>query len=362
VRDFPPFPTELKGRRRELSTLARMVAPHRVGAASRLALVGGGGSGKSVLASALGYRVRAFFPGGIHWFRSGPWDERTLGEMLAIRFKTSRTRSRLFASLRTLLSAMGPTFVVLDNHENDLAAATLLNELEGPPVTWLITARRCLLGGVRVFPVVAPLAISGGTAFSRVKPLAGLLRQGPLALAMADGIVRSGASSVDSLRAWLLERGVDRVRVIAHEDDLPEVALLVEWAWPRLSAGQVRVLSVLAHMGGDHMDTASLSTLARVRSGADKALAGPLSWGLVQRPLPGRYALHAVVRYAISRRTQFDQTLMLLHYVDLLERWPARLDLEQTHLYASMDYAHGKSNMGWMLRIDRLMAALAGGP
>ena len=31
---------------------------------------------------------RRDFPGGIHWFRVGAWDARTLGEMLAVRFGT----------------------------------------------------------------------------------------------------------------------------------------------------------------------------------------------------------------------------------------------------------------------------------
>ena len=35
-----------------------------------------------MLACALGHRVGRRFPGGIHWFRVGAWDARTIGEML----------------------------------------------------------------------------------------------------------------------------------------------------------------------------------------------------------------------------------------------------------------------------------------
>jgi len=38
-------------------------------------------------------------------------------------------------------------------------------------VTWVLTARRCLLSGVSIFPVVAPLATSAATAFPRVAAL-----------------------------------------------------------------------------------------------------------------------------------------------------------------------------------------------
>ena len=71
--------------------------------------------------------------------------------------------------------------------------------------------------------------------------------------------------------------GVGRVRVIDHEDDLPEVALLVDWAWRRLDAESRRVLGVLSHVEGDHVDRVSLGVLARSRNPA-RALA-PLQAG-----------------------------------------------------------------------------------
>jgi hypothetical protein len=349
----------LKGRRTEVGTLTRLLRPR---AGARVALVGSGGSGKSMLAAAVAHRVRPRFAGGAHWFRSGPWDASTLVEMMAIRFgaRASGSAARRDA-LRGALAVRGPSLVVLDNHENDAAVAALLNELAAVPITWMLTARRCLLSGVTIFPVTAPRAVSGLAVFARVRELTPLLRQSPLALDIADALVGSGAVTVKGLREWLERRGVLGVRAIDHEDDLPEVALLVEWAWSRLGRPERRMMAVLAATSGDHVDADSLAKLAGVRrpDEARAAITRLRQWHLVQTPLPGRYALHAVVRYAVLRRSTFPAERFVDHYVRLLERAPERLDLEQTHLYAVMDLAQVGSRLDWMLRIERLLARLA---
>ncbi|MET0593892.1 MAG: hypothetical protein ABW133_14410 [Polyangiaceae bacterium] len=355
---FPPRPTFLRGRAGELATLSKGIDPARP---SRLALVGQGGSGKSMLACALGHRVRREFSGGVHWFRVGAWDARTLGEMLAVRFGTSRERKTLFPALRRRLSR-DPSFIVLDNHEDDRAMARFLDELRDTRVTWVITARRCLLSGVSIFPVTAPLVTAGKAAFPRVAALTSLLRHNPLALDIADALVASRKVSVPRLRAWLLEGGVDRVRAVSHEDDLPEVSLLVDWAWPRLTKAAHRLLAVLAHVSGDHAAEDSLYALAKVGKEGKRALDQLRRWHLVQEPLRGRFALHAVVRFAVLKRTTFDERRIVAYYLALLEQSPARFELEQTHLFAAMDFAHSTSNLGQALRIDELLRALSDAP
>ena len=146
--------------------------------------------------------------------------------------------------------------------------------------------------------------------------------------------------------------------VIDHEDDLPEVSLLVDWAWSRLRPDSRRILGVLSHIEGDHVDVDSLAKLARVGAGAARALVPLRDWHLVLEPMPGRYAVHAVVRYAVAGRTSLAPRRAFLHYVSLLERVPERLDLEQTHLFAAMDYAHRSEDLGAMLRIERLLKKL----
>jgi len=328
--------------------------------------VGPGGSGKSALACALGWKLRGAYPGGVEWFRVGAWDQRTLLDMISIRLGIPRGplaegRRRQVGALRAHLAARGGTFVVLDNHEDDRAMARLLDALAGLPVTWLLTARRCLLGGVSLFPVAAPLATTGRDPFPRVAVLTKLLRWNPLALDISDALVAGGAVTADGLRRWLVEQRVDAVTVVEHEDDLPEIRALVAWLWPRLGVGARRLLAVLAHTQGDHVDAASLAALARVRRGARAALARLRGWHVVQEPLPGRYALHATVRHAVARRTRFDQRRAVRHYVALLERRPARLDLEQTHLFAALDHAHATGDLGLALRLDRLLEKLGVG-
>src|SRR5262249_27624641 len=158
-----------------------------------------------------------------------------------------------------------------------------------------------------------------------------------------DAFVTTGAATAPALARWLVARGVDRVRVIEHEDDLPEVGLLVAFAWRLLPPASRRVLAVLAHLGGDHADALSLAKLGR---GRVAALAPLVRLRLVQEPLAGRFALHATIRHAAAKRTRGDPAALFEHYVGMLERAPERLELEQTHLFAAMDHASVASDLG----------------
>jgi hypothetical protein len=354
--DLPPVRRGLKGRATELVTLSKAI---EATAPTRIALVGAGGSGKSMLAGALAHRLARFFGGRVSWFRVGSWDFYTLTEMLTLRFGLRGQGGRV-ARLNAFFARTGPRLIVLDNHEDDRAMARLLDSFAHAPVTFVITARRCLLAGVLIFPVTAPLVTAGRSAFPSVASLTRMLRWNPLALDIADGIVTSGAATVSELSSFLKKRGVERVRAVEHEDDLPEIVFLVDWAWRKLVSPSKRILGVLAHVEGDHVDLESLGTLARIRQKMTAALEPLLLWRLVQEPVAGRYALHAVVRHAIVRRTKIAPELVFDHYVALLEAHPERLDLEQTHLFAAMDYAHRTSNLDAMLRVEALSRRLTG--
>jgi hypothetical protein len=349
--DLPPRP-RLRGRGAELATLSAALSGP---APARLALVGGGGSGKSVLAAAVAHRIRPRFPGGTAWFRVGNWDHRTLLQMIALRL--GAPREPLVESVRAALIVGGPKLLVLDNHENDRAMARLLEALAETPVTWLLTARRCLLSGVAVFPIVAPLVHARRAAFPRVRALTELLRWNPLALDIADALVADGAVSVEALRRWLIDGGISGVRVMAHEDDVVEVGLLCEWAWARLPAAARRTLVALANCPGDHMDARSLAQVARAGTPAQasSALDRLRRWRLVQQPIAGRFALHAVVRYALAGKGTIPAERYFDHYVRLLERHPERFAIELSHLFAAMDHAQAVSSLQKILRVESLI-------
>jgi hypothetical protein len=294
------------------------------------------------------------FRNNIHWFRIGAWDFRTLAFMLALRFGTTRDRHAMIPALRKVLD-QEERLIVLDNHEDDRATARLLEAFATTRATFVITARRCLLSGVLIYPVTAPLVTSQKSAFPRVSRLTRMLRWNPLALAIADAIVRSKSASAASLGKYLEAHHISNVHPIEHEDDLPEVALLVAWAWARLPLESRRVLAVLAHIEGDHVDIESLDHLAKAKH---RAIAPLLRWQLVQEAMPARFTLHAVVRHAVKKRTKPSPRRAFDHYMDLLENHPERLELEQSHLFAAMDYAHRTSSLNDMLRVERLLTML----
>ena len=75
---------------------------------------------------------------------------------LALELGSPLGRARLVPGLRRRFASRGDALVVLDNHEDDRAVARVLDALRGLPVTWIVTARRCLLAGMTVHPVVPP--------------------------------------------------------------------------------------------------------------------------------------------------------------------------------------------------------------
>ena len=135
--DLPPPPRGLKGRATELQTLATTI---EATAPTRLALVGAGGSGKSMLAAALAHRLARFFEGRASWFRVGSWDFYTLTEMIALRFGLPGGDERV-PRLNAFFARTGPRLIVLDNHEDDRAMARLLDAFARANVTFVIPSQ-----------------------------------------------------------------------------------------------------------------------------------------------------------------------------------------------------------------------------
>lgn len=319
-----------------------------------LAFVGAGGSGKTTLAAALGHRLRTRFEGRIAWLRVGAWDVTTVAKMMAM--ELGLPSERPLPTLSRALRAAGPSLIVLDNHESDRTTATILDALRDAPVTWIITARRCLLGGVTPFPVVAPLVARRAHPFPAIAALTRLLRWHAVALDIADALVGAGHADVGKLERELRARGVGRIVPVDHEDDVPEVRAVVEVAFARVGRVARRLLSILAAMGGDHMDVEWLLRLGRTRSTA--AIDELRSVRLVQEPVRGRLTLHATVRHALLRLAPTESDELAEQMLALLEAHPDRLRAEQTHLYALMDWAQEKSKLHFILRVQHLAERL----
>ena len=116
------------------------------------------------------------------------------------------------------------------------------------------------------------------------------------------------------------------------------------------------MFGALAHMEGDHVDRDSLAHLSRTRAPRRRSRRSSDGASFRSR-WRGASTVHAVVRHAVKRRTlaMYEPGRAFEYYVSLLEREPARLMLEQTHLFAAMDHAHRRGDLSSMLRIERLL-------
>ncbi len=351
---FPPLPPSLRGRARELATLTALI---RRDHPTALALVGGGGSGKSTLAAALGHRLRRHFDGRIAWIRIGAWDPRTVLEMIALGLGHAPGED----PARTVRRALGKTqmLIVLDNHESDVATAAVLGKLRGVPVTWILTARRCLLGGVTIFPVVPPLIERREILFPRVAKLTRKLRWNAVALDIADGLVASGRATLDDLQGALVRARVDRITAMAHEDDVPEVRAVVLFALSLLGSMERRLLAVLASSRGDAIGEQALITIARGGARGPSALASLREVRLVQEPAPRSFALHATVRAALERALKLDPVPVVRFYLERFERDPREIAQHPSQLFALMDFAQEAGDVGLIVRVNALATMLS---
>jgi len=190
------------------------------------------------------------------------------------------------------------------------------------------------------------------SAFPAVARLTRLLRWHAVALDIADALVTSRRIGIDDLERRLIRRGLDKIVPIEHEDDIPEVRAMVAEALRLASSTAKRMLAILAHMGGDHMDSASLEALARGRrKRAAYALDELRAMRIVQTVAGDRFTLHATVRYAVRKTLRFDEDAIARHYLTLLEAQPSRAALEQTHVFALMDWAQARGNLDDILRV-----------
>ena len=200
--------------------------------------------------------------------------------------------------------------------------ARFLEALAGTPVTWLLTARRCLLSGVAVFPVIAPLVHSRRNAFPRVRALTSLLRWNPLALDIADALVgsrrghRRGAARLAASTSGVEPRARHGPRGRRRRG----AACCVDWAWARLPPAARRTADRCWRIARAITWTRPRWRRWRARAPARAPALNHLRrWAWCKSRLPDRFALHAVVRYALAQQGQPARRALLR-----LLRAPAR--------------------------------------
>ena len=338
---FPARPSPFRGRAAEL----RRCRGLPLGPAPAAGAGGPGGGGKSTLAAALGHRLRARLSRRARVVPGGRWDHRTLLEMLAIRLGVPlggfRDRARRLRALRRRLAGAA-TCSSSSTTTRTTARWRAFWRARRPPGR--LAAHRAPL------PALGRLGLSGGCAAGHAGPQpvpAGRRAHRAPALESARARHQQRAGRDGRRQRGRAARLAGRAAAwracasIAHEDDLPELAPARPLGVAPLAAPADALLTVLAHLRGrSHRCALAARSLRAGRRRRRRRALASRRWHLVQQPLPGRFALHAIVRYAIEGRTRFDQRRARRPLRRLLERHPERLDLEQTHLFAAMDHAH----------------------
>ena len=253
----------------------------------------------------------------------------------------------------------GERLVVLDNHEDDRAMARLLQELSGTPATFVITARRCLLAGVLVFPVTAPLV----TERSRGVPARGSPH--------ADAALEPARARHRRLDRRLGRRHRDRARGVPPREERDARARHRPRRRPARS-GAARGLGMGAASAGEpahprrafpHRRRSRRSRFAGParphRRAAPSVRLGLSATGTSCRSRCAddtRSTPSCGMRSPVARRSRPSAPSRTTWRCSSSD--PERLDLEQTHLFAAMDYAHRSGDLRAMLRIERLLKKL----
>ena len=182
-----------------------------------------------------------------------------------------------------------------------------------------------------------------------------MLRWNPLALDIADAIVASRAASAAALARDPRRRGhAPRTRHRPRGRSARGRAAR-RVGWRRLPRGEPPHAQRCSRTSsGDHVDVESLARLARrpVRAGlaplvalAPRAGADARSLRAPRRRAARRADAHALRSGALLRRTTSRCS----------SASPARLQWEQTHLFAAMDWAYRAADRSRILRVEALL-------
>ncbi|MFD9704614.1 BTAD domain-containing putative transcriptional regulator [Lentzea sp. NPDC059081] len=334
VRQLPPDVSAFEGRGRELRTVRARLRGDGVAVC---VITGPAGVGKSALAVRAAHAIASGFPDGqLHADLSDGASDRVLSQFLrALGERPGDEEALRYRSL----TASRKLLVVLDN----VATASQVKRLlpTGPGSVVLITARRPLtalpgaahvqLGALHVDEAVRLLP-GVEDAAELVRWCGGL----PLALRIAAAQLTASPQWTASLLAARLAGETRRLTERKAGDVAVRAAFEVSYA--ELSSPAVaRVFRLLGLVDGPDFAVAAARALTDVPD-VEELLAELVAAHLVEEPVPGRFALHDLLRQFARercRRSESSEERSLAlerlhkHYLEALADNPADLWLAQ---------------------------------
>jgi DNA-binding SARP family transcriptional activator/Tfp pilus assembly protein PilF len=345
VADLPVF----AGRTAELSLLDGLLDPAR--RPSAVILTGPAGIGKTSLAVHWAHRVAAHFPDGQLYVNLRGFDPagvpvdpadalRRFLDAIAVPSGQTPTGLDALAALYRSRLAGRRILVLLDNAVDAAQVRPLLPGGRG--CLAVVTSRNHLAGlvaaeGARTV-ALPPLATAEasdllarriGTDRAAAEPEAVAQiadRCAGLPLALAIVAARAAIGVGQPLRAYADElAGGRRLDALAVGDTRSDLREVFSWSTKALSRPAARLFRLLGlHPGPDFTAAAAASLAGWTPADARTALAELVSASLVTAPVPGRFALHDLVRAyagelvqrqdsALRRRTATGR--MLAHYL-----------------------------------------------
>ena len=337
-RQLPGTVSGFTGRAAELAALTRTMdeaSAESPGTVVISAIGGTAGVGKTALALHWAHQVAARFPDGQLYVNlrgfdpSGvpmPTAEALRGFLDALSVHPDRipTQPEARAGLYRSLVADRRVLIVLDNARDEQQVRPLL---PANPASMVIVTSRNHLGGLAaadrarlltldvlgqdeaVRMLTARLGASRAAAEpAAVGEIASLCERLPLALAVAAARAEARPDfPLTALAAELRDR-VGRLDALDAGDPAASVRAVFSWSFRQLSAEAARMFRLLGlHPGPDISPAAAASLAAMAEPEARRLLAELTRAHLVAEHLPGRYALHDLLRtYAADQARRTD--------------------------------------------------------
>lgn len=335
-RQLPTASAYFAGRAAELAVLdgwAEQV-PGASGAVVISVICGMAGIGKTALALRWAHEVASQFPDGQLYVNlrgygpgMGPADPAEvirsfLGALGVAPWRIPADVDGQAGLYRSMLSDKR-VLIVADNARDAAQVRTLLPGAPGCLV--LVTSRSPLAGlvaveGARVLNLDVPMVSEAAELLSArlgsdrvaaepaaVSELIGSCGRLPLALAVVAAHAAASGWPLAALAARLADAR-ERLGVLEHGDPAASVEAVFSWSYRQLGAAAARVFRLLGIHPGPEISALAVASLAGLPSRTALAALRELAdVSLIAEPVPGRYALHDLLRaYAADRAQERD--------------------------------------------------------